>query len=323
MSLTLAALAVTSVAADTKFTPISEDAAKIVFYAPGIDHLNVKRLKRTLNNGSVRQEFAQWQWLGKGYTTGVVLSELVGGYHYGVKQDLLELVRWWNFWKKREIDVVSSGSTGSKLDRVDYKIAMSGPLSCVMFLSHFGELSAHDRQSAGTAFVAGYHCMPDDKPLPKGEAERIVKLLGVKGYGVPDKLPGWEQTRHAAAAKLRGSTPTTSAKLSTTSDNGLKSVPLAARWEGRYELAAGRLSYEPGGPRSKIYLRLPDGTECTGTAQWSSGRYGTAELPKGVWSVACADGSTASGSYLSDKPGHGTGEGEDGQGRKIKLTYGG
>lgn len=309
-------------AADTKYNPIGEEAAKIVFFAPGVASLSTQRYGRTLRNGTIKQEFAQWQRPGHGYTTGVFLTELIGGYHYNVKQELLELIRSWKFWKNREIDVLASGSTGNKLDRVEYKIATSGSLSCVMFLTYFGDATTHDRQSFGTAFVSGYHCVPDAKPLSKADAERIVKLLGVKGHGLPDKPRGWG-TRQADTRQQPPSSATATPAPSKSGTASMTSVPLAASWEGRYELAAGRLFFEPEGPTSRIYLRLPDGTECNGTAQWSSGKYGTADLPKGVWSVACGDGSTATGSYLSDKPGHGTGEGRDGQGRKIKLTYGG
>ena len=311
-----------ALAQSEKLQAVGEDNAKIVFFAPGVGDLNVQRHRRSLQNGSIRQEFALWQRPGHGYTTGVFLSELVGGYHYNVKQDLLELTRSWNFWKNREIDVVASGSTGNKLDRVNYKIMTSGSLSCVTFLTYFGDATTHDRQSFGTAFVSGYHCLPDSRPLSKGDAERIVKLFGVKGYGVPDKPRDWG-TRQADTRQRQPSAAAATPPPSQGGTASMTSVPLAASWEGRYELAAGRLFYEPEGPTSRIYLRRPDGTECNGTAQWSSGKYGTADLPKGVWSVACGDGSTATGSYLSDKPGHGTGEGRDGQGRKIKLTYGG
>ena len=311
-------------AADTKYNPIGEEAAKIVFFAPGVASLSVQRYERTLRNGTIKQEFAQWQRLGYGYTTGVFLTELIGGYHSNVKQELLELTRSWKFWKNREIDVLASGSTGNRLDRVEYKIATSGSLSCVIFLTYFGDATTHDRQSFGTAFVSGYHCMPDVKPLSKADAERIVKLLGVKGHGVPDKPRDWDAQEAKAAKPPRPSTGAAATdRPQQDSEASLRSVPLAARWEGRYELAAGQLFYDPQGPTGRIQLRLPDGADCNGTWRWSSGKYGTSELPKGVWSVACSDGSTASGNYVSDKPGSGTGEGQDGQGRKIKLTYGG
>lgn len=101
-------------------------------------------------------------------------------------------------------------------------------------------------------------------------------------------------------------------------------VPVAFKWEGEYDLAAGRVSLNQTGDTGTIKLTLPnDGAACSGNWRWSRGAYGTTEIPTGVWSLSCSNGLTASGTYASSKPASGTGSGQDSNGRRVTFTFGG
>ena len=103
-----------------------------------------------------------------------------------------------------------------------------------------------------------------------------------------------------------------------------QSVPVAFKWEGHYDLAAGSVFLDQTGDSGRMELSLPNSdATCSGTWRWARGKYGTAEMPTGVWSLSCSNGLTASGTYASSKPASGTGSGQDSNGRRITFTFGG
>jgi hypothetical protein len=60
---------------------------------------------------------------------------------------------------------------------------------------------------------------------------------------------------------------------------------------------------------------------CSGQWMWAKGEYGSKIPPKGTWSIACDNRTTAGGTYISHKPGEGEAEGIDNQNRRIELRF--
>ena len=109
-------------------------------------------------------------------------------------------------------------------------------------------------------------------------------------------------------------TPTISSRIVVSTE----SRPIAIQWEGIDELIAGTLSLRQGKDSGDMSMTLPrnQGT-CEGTYRIGSDRIG-------IWSIACTNSLTASGTLTAFGGGKGsTGEGSDNKGRRVRFTIGG
>lgn len=97
-----------------------------------------------------------------------------------------------------------------------------------------------------------------------------------------------------------------------------KKRPIAIQWDGVSDLIAGDLYYKSKKQNGRIKLTLP------GSRGQCSGSYKIATRDSGVWSIACTEGMTASGTMVVYGAGNGSsGDGRDNNGRAVKFTVGG
>ena len=91
---------------------------------------------------------------------------------------------------------------------------------------------------------------------------------------------------------------------------------IAVQWEGKESLISGYVKL-PRKNSGKINFTIPDSEgNCSGMFAYSGGK-------KGVWSVACTSGETASGTFKPLGPGRGsTGIGTDNKGKTVRFTVG-
>lgn len=93
---------------------------------------------------------------------------------------------------------------------------------------------------------------------------------------------------------------------------------IAIQWEGYPSLIAGQVSMNQNSGRSNFMIQLPlDHARCTGISETSSGT-------QGVWTLACSNQMSASGTFESLGQGNGSiGKGLDTQGKKVEFTLSG
>ncbi len=182
-------------------------------------------------------------------------------------------------------------------------------LNCIAWGFGYDDSSAGEplSYSANNIFRALYCQREQIRPE---FAKRVVLLSGYKGGYEPP------ETKSKIAAK-----PTMEKARDVANEDGSKTVPVATNWLGSGDLFVGFLKYRNNAGNGPLEVSM--GTiSCRGTWQFSSGKYGTAKLPRGSWTVACSDGRVASGTYISNKLGQGTGLGTDANGEMVKITYG-
>lgn len=93
--------------------------------------------------------------------------------------------------------------------------------------------------------------------------------------------------------------------------------PLAVQWDAQGGLLSGTVRLVEQGRRGTIQVDLPEGRgSCTGAHEMQADG-------RGVWSVACSNGATASGTFQALGAGKGsTGSGADAKGGKVQFTIG-
>ena len=91
---------------------------------------------------------------------------------------------------------------------------------------------------------------------------------------------------------------------------------IAVQWEGKESLISGYVKL-PRKNSGKINFTIPDSEgDCSGMFAYSGGK-------KGVWSITCTSGETASGTFKPLGPGRGsTGIGTDNKGKTVRFTVG-
>lgn len=123
-------------------------------------------------------------------------------------------------------------------------------------------------------------------------------------------------------------TSTTNAKMAlTTTSRVTDGKPAMERslygsWEGVAENLTGSFISDRTARKGRISVLFnnPE-VRCSGQWLYAKGKYNTATLPQGTWSVVCENGMTAGGTYTSKSPTHGAIEGEDAKGRKLELFF--
>jgi len=109
---------------------------------------------------------------------------------------------------------------------------------------------------------------------------------------------------------------------SSLSKNLIQSSTVTGTWEGISDDLTGK--FKTNSTKNNGFLEVktynPNMT-CSGQWMWAKGEYGSKIPPQGTWSIACDNRTTASGTYISHKPGEGGAEGIDNQNRKIKLKF--
>lgn len=96
------------------------------------------------------------------------------------------------------------------------------------------------------------------------------------------------------------------------------SRPIAFQWDGVADLAAGEVSIRP--MSGDFVVTLPNGKGgCSGSYVVNDSQRKT-----GAWRMSCETGDSALGTFVAYGEGKGaSGEGRDGQGRRVRFTIGG
>lgn len=117
----------------------------------------------------------------------------------------------------------------------------------------------------------------------------------------------------------------TASPVSRSTSNGSKNHRLVGRWDGVSNDLTGTFTTDSNSGRGRLKVQFDRddavNANCSGQWLWGKGKYNTATLPEGTWSLACDDGLTAGGTYVSSVPSDGTIEGEDAKGRKISMSF--
>lgn len=137
---------------------------------------------------------------------------------------------------------------------------------------------------------------------------------------------GMGKVESAKAAGTPGPMPTTAPTASQPKGMGASlasnEMVVALQWEGVAPLASGLMRTGSLTDRGDITLSFGDPrVECVGQWMWARGKYKTAKLPEGTWSMACNNGLSAAGTYKSHKERNGNGSGTDQHGRPITFTF--
>ncbi len=169
---------------------ISGDDRRIFFYAPKLNDKIRRSRARITADYSTREEISTWSDRPSGkILSGIYLGELLGGYHYATKISLTKTPKRWNFFESRKIRIFDRYlSTGNNLGRVEFIIIKADNHYCVAFREYWG-ISGREFSSEGTALLHGYYCADENQKFSAEEARQVVRLLGVKGIGVPVRPP--------------------------------------------------------------------------------------------------------------------------------------
>ena len=168
---------------------IAGDERRIVFYAPNLSDKTRRSHARVTADKQTRQEVSIWRNMSKGKSvSGIFLSEILGDRHYRATTSLRKVTKTWNFFNGRNLRFGKKHSTGNKVDIVYYIIVTADKFNCIIFHQYWG-IAIHDGTSAGTSYLEGYYCVGENEVISDQEAKWIVRLIGVKGVGVPDRPP--------------------------------------------------------------------------------------------------------------------------------------
>ena len=100
---------------------------------------------------------------------------------------------------------------------------------------------------------------------------------------------------------------------------------LVGSWAGESDHITGSFLTDSLANKGRLHIVLDRDNRvnavCSGQWLWAKGKYNSVPLPQGTWSMACDDGLTAGGTYVSSAPNIGTIEGVDAKGRQILMEF--
>lgn len=183
--------------------------------------------------------------------------------------------------------------------------------SCVAFQQFFGNVTL----GRGNKDLYGYYCAAVGDDISDDMIAVITRQYGVSG---PEAPPEPDAKALSILATLSRGTATAVPQRPQ-----LRSVAFVMSWEGEADGIAGTMTYTQEGGYGEITIPVPQWSAvCAGRWQYEAGKYGTADLPQGTWSIGCSNGLSATGRYVSPGLGRGTGSGRDTRGRAVKVTFG-
>jgi hypothetical protein len=169
---------------------IGEDERRIVFYAPTLNGKVRRSYARVTADHSTRQEVSEWYDISsRKMLSGIYLGQLLGGFHYRTEGSLKKVMKMWDFFEGRKLSFDSKRSTGNKVGRVDYRIVNADNYTCIIFKEYWGDVTSDGATSGLSELLHGYYCADENEELSAKAAKEVVRLLGVKGIGVPARPP--------------------------------------------------------------------------------------------------------------------------------------
>lgn len=183
--------------------------------------------------------------------------------------------------------------------------------SCIGFQQIFGDVTL----GQGNKDLFGYYCAAVGDDISDGMIAIITRQYGVSGPEAPP--PPDEKSLAVLEALGRG------AEAAVPPPPSKRNAPFVLSWEGEADRLSGTVTFTQEGGHGEITIPVPEwSATCSGRWQYESGKYGTVDLPKGIWRISCSNGLTAAGSYVSDAEGRGTGTGRDARGRAVRVSFG-
>ena len=220
----------------------------------------------------------------------------------------------WNKWKNTDIRLGSYNKIRTSLAELQYRRFKHLQRDCVFFGRSFGWTSLDDTQRP-TKTLNGYFCEQPNVSLDETD--------------IADLLQGLTLVRTAQPIASRASTPSIT-KIDSDKSAGSKNNPsmhrsLVGSWAGVSDNLTGSFSSDSSVNKGRLKVILEKrnsvNTICSGQWLWAKGKYNSVPLPQGTWSIACDDGLTAGGTYVSSAPNIGTIEGVDAKGRTILMEF--
>jgi len=242
-------------------------------------------------------------------------------------------------------------TTTTSLGIVSYRRYKTQQSECVFFGKYFG-WSSQDDTRRPTQLINGYFCANPNTPLPEQEVLEVI-------HGLSLSRETQKPVTNPVVAKTNPSTPVTkndvadstiaNIKFNKTVDYSKPSQPtnkvtqsansidaatrsilsqtrsVQGTWQGVSDDVSGTFTSDSSLGKGRLRLSISSdssvNTICSGQWLWAKGAYDTALLPQGTWSLACNDGKTAGGTYISHAPGEGAIEGVDARGGKLTFSY--
>ncbi|MFQ5765428.1 MAG: hypothetical protein ACE5GT_10895 [Rhodospirillales bacterium] len=172
-----------------EWTQIKEDETRIVLYAPGLEE-GVKRFYKAQTQAPYYVTLEVGTWVGpSGRYPGaeIVVTELLGDYHFDVKSDLKKETRGLGMLKDKKVNFHEKGTSHNIIGQISYLRFTFESSECVSFSQYWGTPSHHDGFSEGTAKLVGYYCVGAAEGLSADTISAVLAGIGVKGEGVPER----------------------------------------------------------------------------------------------------------------------------------------
>ncbi len=167
--------------------PISEDKAKLIFYAPGLEDA-VRRFWAYEHIDGEYKEFGAWQRLYGGLPQGKIFhQEAPMDSFFDDTVSTKEVGRIW--FKGKEIKFEEERQSSNLIGTVQYRVfsPVDTPraMKCVAFSQAFGVSSFISHEGpVGNKLLFGYYC---DTSLPPEKVKAVLANIGVKGEAEPRK----------------------------------------------------------------------------------------------------------------------------------------
>lgn len=169
---------------------ITEDEARIVFYAPGLEG-GVERFHKAQTRVPYYLTLEVGVWVGPSgrYPRAqIVITDLEGtDYYFDLKVDLKEDTRRFGRWKDKELNFLEKGTSDNVVGRVSYLRFSFDSDECVSFSQYWGTLYLGGGLGEGKAKLVGYYCVGADEGLSADTISAVLAGIGVKGVGVPER----------------------------------------------------------------------------------------------------------------------------------------
>ena len=172
-----------------EWTQIKEDETRIVLYAPGLEG-GVKRFYKAQTQAPYYITLEVGIWVGPSgrYPRAeIVVTDLLGDYHFDVKRDLKKETRELGMLKDKKVNFHEKGTSDNVIGQISYLRFTFESSECVSFSQYWGMTPHHDGFSEGTAKLVGYYCVGAAEGLSADTISAVLAGIGVKGEGVPER----------------------------------------------------------------------------------------------------------------------------------------
>jgi hypothetical protein len=224
-------------------------------------------------------------------------------------------LRFWNRMKNESFHLGAYNKIRTSIGELEFRRYKVKQNECVFFGKYFGWSSGDDTRRP-TQQINGYFCQKPNEALRDSDISELLH-----GFSLSTSSPK-PQTNNITSTPR---TETTSTSNSTNTRPAMERT-LQGKWSGVSDDVTGTFVSDGKSGRGKLRVILNKSssanTLCSGQWLWAKGKYNSVPLPQGTWSIACDDGSTAGGTYISHSPDQGSIEGQDAKGRKLVLTFG-